>query len=372
MSKDYYNILGIGKNASQDEVKKAFRKMAHQYHPDKVNGNEAKFKEVNEAYQVLGDTKRRAQYDQYGSAFENARAGGGFSGFEGFRDFAGFANGFSAKEGPTSGWSVNIDDLGDIFSGFGDIFGGAGRRTATQTERGNDIQAILTVDFKEAVFGAEKEISLQKAVTCDRCQGKQGEPGSKITNCKICGGSGRITRVQRTILGNLQVQTTCSDCRGEGKTYDELCKKCHGPGVVKDTIKLKVKIPAGIDEDEIIRLSGQGEAGQKGAPAGDLYIKVRVKPDIRFEREGDTIKSQIEISFTQAVLGDKIEIKTVHGPVKLKIPAGTQSGTVFKLRGKGVPRLQGSGQGDHFVTVNVQVPKDLTKKQKQQLRELGL
>jgi len=362
MGKDYYNILGVDKNASQDEIKKAFRRKAHQYHPDKEGGDEAKFKEVNEAYQVLGDAKRRAQYDQFGSAFEYAQAGGGFHGFDGFRDFSGFTNGFN----------INMDDLGDIFSGIGDIFGfGSGKR-GVRAKRGNDIQVILNIEFNEAIFGAEKEISLKKLVKCDKCKGNMAEPGSKIEICKVCGGSGRVTKVQRTILGSMQVQMTCENCGGEGKIYSQKCTKCSGTGVCQEIIKLKVKIPAGIDDGETIRLTGQGEAGQRGAPAGDLYLKIRVNPDPKFRRDGYNILSKAEISFTQAVLGDKIEVDTVDGLVKLKIPEGTQSGKVFRLRGKGVPHLRGRGRGDQLVEVIVKTPTNLSRKQKQILKELNI
>ena len=373
MSKDYYNILGINKNASQDEIKKEFRKKAHQCHPDKKGGNEAKFKEINEAYQVLGNAKKRAQYDQFGSAFEHAQAaGGGFSGFDGFRDFSGFANGFSAQGGSASGWNINMDDLGDIFSGVGDIFGfGAGEKGA-RAMRGSDMQVLLTIEFNEAVFGAEKEISLRKTVKCDRCKGNAAEPGSKIETCKVCGGSGRVIRVQRTILGSIQVQTTCENCAGEGKIYTKKCTKCGGTGIAQELVKLNIKIPAGIDNGEIIRLSGQGAAGEKGAPAGDLYLKIRVNIDPRFKREDYDILSVAEINFTQAAMGDKIDIITVDGPVKLKIPEGAQSGRVFRLRGKGVQYLHGKGRGDQLVEVIVKTPTGLSRKQKKMLEELNI
>lgn len=369
MSKDYYKILGVEKNASQDEIKKAFRQKAHQCHPDKAGGDEAKFKELNEAYQVLGDQKKRAQYDQFGSAFEHAQSGGGFGGFEGFRDFSGYSNGFN----------VNMDDLGDILGGFGDIFGFGGRsRTGTKARRGQDIEASITIDFMEAVFGAEKEVSLNKTVRCDHCQGQGHEPGAKIETCQTCGGRGHTVKVQRTVFGNMQVQMACSDCNGEGKKASEKCQKCGGQGLVRDISKLKIKIPAGINHGETIRLSGQGEAGQKGAPAGDLYLKIRVNPDKRFERDGYDIKSQAKISFTEASLGGKIEVETTDGPVDLKIPSGTQPGTVFKLKGKGIPHLQpqsafGSAKrGDHFVEVQVKVPTSLSWKQKSILKDLNI
>ena len=363
MSKDYYNVLGVGKTATQEEIKKAFREKAHLCHPDKSGGDEAKFKEINEAYQVLGNPEKRQQYDHYGSTFEQARRQGGFTGFDGFRDFSGFTNGFN----------IDMDDIGDIFGGIGDIFGfaGGGKRRA-RTRRGGDIQVILTLEFSEAVFGVDKEIALTKKVRCEHCRGNAAEPGSKIETCVHCGGSGRVTRVQRTILGNMQVQMACEHCGGEGKAYSRRCTRCGASGTVKETVKFKVKIPAGIDNGETIRLSGQGEAGEKGSQAGDLYLKVRVNNDSRFNRDGYDISSVLEIKFAQAALGDKIEVATVDGRIELKIPAGTQTGTTFKLRGKGVPRLQGHGRGDHLVTVAVKTPANLNKRQKELLRELDI
>lgn len=362
MGKDYYKILGVDKNASQDDIKKFFRKMAHQYHPDKKGGDEAKFKEINEAYQVLGNPEKRAQYDKFGSSFEHAQAGGGFSGFEGFRDFSGFTNGFD----------MGFDDLNDMFGNIGDIFGFGGGNRKTRARKGGDIQIDLTIEFSEAVFGAEKEISFKKRIICDRCNGNGAEPGSKVETCKTCGGAGRVMRVQRTILGNIQTQTVCPDCGGEGKKYSQKCSKCAGLGVAQDIIKIKVKIPAGIDNNETIRLSGYGEAGIKGAPAGDLYVKIKVNPDYRFKREGYDIIYRAEITVAQAALGDKIKIPTVDGDVKLKIPEGTQSGKVFRLSGRGVPRLRGRGRGDQLVEVVVKIPTSLTREQKRKLEELGI
>ena len=371
MSKDYYNILGVNKNASQDEIKKAFREKAHKFHPDKQGGDEAKFKELNEAYQVLGDQKKRAQYDQFGSTFEQAQGQGGFSGFEGFRDFSGATNGFN----------INMDDLGDIFGGLGDVFGFSGGGSRRQrTRRGSDIQVMLSIDFSEAVFGVEKEIGLKKTVKCSKCHGEGREPGAEVITCKTCGGKGRVIRVQRTILGNMQMQMECEACHGEGKSFKEKCSACRGAGLVQEIVNLKVKIPAGIDNNETIRLSGQGEAAVKGAQPGDLYLKIRVNADRRFERDGVNIKSRAQINFSQAALGDKIEIVTVDGPVDLKIPEGTQSGKVFILRDKGVPHLNGRGsfggaqgrRGNHLVEVIVKTPTGLSRKQREQLKELGI
>ncbi|MBU0722139.1 molecular chaperone DnaJ [Patescibacteria group bacterium] len=365
MSKDYYHILGVDKNVSQDEIKKAFRALAHQHHPDKKSGDEVKFKEINEAYQVLSDQKKRSQYDQFGSTFEQAQAEGGFHGFDGFRDFTGATNGFN----------INMDDLGDIFSGLGDVFGfsgGSSRHRRQSSKRGSDIQVLLTIDFSQAVFGVEKEISLKKTVKCSECQGDGRKPGAEVIVCKTCGGKGRVIRVQRTILGNMQTQMECEACRGEGKIFKEKCSACHGAGLVHKIVNLKVKIPAGIDNNETIRLSGQGEAAAKGAQDGDLYLKIRVNSGRGFERDGVNIKSRAQISFSQAALGDKIEVATVDGHVELKIPEGTQSGRVFILRNKGVPYLNRHGRGDHLVEVIVKTPINLTRKQKELLKEFGL
>ena len=358
MGKDYYKILGVDKSASQDEIKKAFRKLAHQHHPDKGNGNEEKFKEINEAYQVLGNEKKRAQYDQFGSAFANGGAGfSGFSGFDGFR----------------GGVNIDMDDLGDMFGGLGDIFGFSSHGPRKRgPRRGQDIEAILAIDFNTAVFGGEEEISLKKRVVCPECRGNGAKPGTKIDICKSCGGSGRVKRVQRTILGSMQVETVCKECSGEGKTFSQACPKCGGNGIVLDNVKLKVKIPAGINDNESIRLASQGEAGEKGGSSGDLYLRIKVRPSVKFSREGYNILTKKEIGFSQAALGDKIEIGTIWGPVSLKVPEGTQSGTVFKLRAKGVARLNTSGKGDHLVEIIVKTPKDLNKKQKEALKELGI
>lgn len=354
MSKDYYNILGVPKSAGAEEIKSAFRKKAHEYHPDK-GGDAEKFKEINEAYQILGNEKKRQQYDQFGSSFQNGQAGPGFSGFEGFR-----ADG------------INFEDLGDIFGGFGDIFGFGGPRQSRRNTRGRDLELSISLDFLEAAFGLEKEVSFSKINTCKHCQGSGAEPGAKIDTCSTCGGTGRVSRIQRTILGNVQTHAHCSHCDGEGKIPSKKCSRCHGSGQIKEEARIKVKIPAGINNGESIRLSGQGEAGLKGAPAGDLYLHIKVSPHRKFRREGYDIKTEETISFSQAALGAKIDVETISGPLKLKIPEGTQSGTVFKLKDKGVSKLHGRGQGDHYVRVSIKTPTGLSKKQKQLLEELGV
>ncbi|RMD59583.1 molecular chaperone DnaJ, partial [Candidatus Parcubacteria bacterium] len=314
--------------------------------------------EVNEAYQVLGNPQKRAQYDKFGAAFDQARG----AGFDNFGNFSSY------------GFDINFGDLGDIFEGLGDIFGfnPSGRRTSSTRRRGRDIEASITVSFLESVFGASKELSIDKLVSCQHCGGSGAEPGSQPQVCPTCNGLGRIIRMQRTFLGNIQTQTTCPQCRGEGKIIKDKCTQCRGTGVLKQMVKLAVNIPAGIKDGEVIRLRGQGEAGARGGEAGDLYLRVKVLPDPRFRREGYNILSRIFISVTQAAVGDKIEIDTVDGPVKLKIPAGTQPGTVFRLRGKGVPRLNQRGRGDHLVEVQVRIPTNLTRSQKQQLQALGI
>ncbi|MEI6836041.1 MAG: molecular chaperone DnaJ [Candidatus Falkowbacteria bacterium] len=361
MSKDYYNILGVAKDASAEEIKTAFRKKAHQHHPDK-GGDAEKFKELNEAYQVLGHADKRQQYDQFGSAFQNGQAGGrgGYNpGNMGGFDFSGF-----------SGGGVDMDDL---FGGFGDIFGfGGGRNTSKRAKQGNDLEMVVNLEFKEAAFGLEKELTFSKNIVCHHCQGIGAEPGTKIETCATCGGSGQVIGVQRTILGNIQTRMTCSTCHGEGKIYNTKCSKCHGVGLNRESVKLKVKIPAGINDGESIRLSGQGEAGEKGAASGDLYLRVRVAKHPLFVRNNYDINTEESISVKQAILGDKIEVETIYGPVNLKIPEGTQSGTTFKLKEKGVTKLNNRGVGDQYVKINVKIPKDLSKKERGLLESLDI
>ncbi len=355
MAKDYYKILGVSKGASAEEIKKAFRELAHKYHPDKQGGDAEKFKEINEAYQILGNPEKRQQYDQFGTTFEQAQGQGGFSGFDGFRDFSGFANGF------------DMGDLGEMF-GFGDIFGGGRKKHAS---RGRDIEMEMRIDFREAVFGAEKVLEMYKPSVCKNCGGSGADPKSKITTCSKCGGAGRIQAVQRTFLGNIQTVITCDKCGGVGKIPEKECSVCRGKGVVRDSQKLKIKIPAGIDNGEVIKISGEGEAAERGGRAVDLFVVVRVTPDEEFNRKKDDILSQLKISFSQAALGDKIEVETLDGKIKLNIPSGTQSGQIFRLKGKGVPRLNNFGRGDHLVEVVVVTPTNLNRKQKELLEELG-
>lgn len=371
MSKDYYNTLGVSKSASADEIKTAFRKKAHEHHPDK-GGDAEKFKELNEAYQVLGDAKKRQQYDQFGSAFQNGQAGGAnYGGFSGFSGFGGQAGGFSGFQGG----GIDLDDLNDMLGGFGAMFsgfGGAARGNSKRAQKGRDLEMTINIEFLEAAYGMEKELNFTKNVVCDRCKGNGSEPGAKIETCATCGGQGQVIGLQRTILGNIQTRTICPACRGEGKISSEKCSKCHGAGTHREAVKFKVKIPAGINTGESIRLSGQGEAGEKNAPAGDLYLRIKVNAHKKFKRDGYDIRTEETISIKQAILGDKIDIETIHGPVKMKIPEGTQSGTVFKLKEKGITKLHNRGIGDQYIIVDVRIPKGLNKKQSQLLEELGI
>jgi molecular chaperone DnaJ len=361
MSKDYYQILGVDKNASQEEIKKAFRKLAHEHHPDKKSGNADKFKEINEAYQSLGNEQKRKQYDQFGSA----GPGFGSGGFSGGNPFGG--QGFGGYNQGNANFDFgDIGDLGDIFGSF---FGGG--RPSGKSKRGSDLEIEMTIDFEEAVFGVNKTIDLSKKINCETCGGTGAEPGSKISSCSTCHGSGRVTRMQQTILGNFQTQTICPDCHGEGKKAEKSCHKCRGEGTVHGSEKIEIKIPAGIDEGQRIRLSGKGGAVGSGVP-GDLYINIRIRPNKKFVRKGIEIHSSIEISFKQAVLGDKIMIETVDGPVALRIPEGTQSHTKFKLKDKGVSVLNGYGRGDHIVEVKVNVPKGLNRSQRKILEQLDV
>ncbi|NCD00974.1 molecular chaperone DnaJ [bacterium] len=361
-NKDYYNILGVDKSASAEEIKKAFREKAHKFHPDKKTGDEAKFKEINEAYQVLGSPEKRQKYDQFGSDFAN-----GAGGFSGWQNAAG---GFNGAGG------INFEDLGDIFSGMGmdDIFGfgSRGRARGRANSRGGDIEIGLSINLEDVAFGSEKEISMEKNVVCKNCQGKGYEPNSKSETCDTCNGQGEVIQNQRTIFGSFQSKTTCPKCSGEGKIYTDVCKKCSGKGYVKDKVKIKVKIPAGISEGQSIRLANLGEPGVKGASSGDLYIKIRVNNHDEFIREGDDIKTNVKVKFSQLILGDKIEINTLDGKVKLKIPEGTQSGTIFKLKAKGINHLQKRGRGDHLVKILVETPRKISKKQKELIKELDI
>ncbi|OJI06168.1 molecular chaperone DnaJ [bacterium CG10_46_32] len=363
MAKDYYEILGVSKTATQDEIKKSFRKQAHVHHPDKKSGNEAKFKEINEAYQILGDEQKRKQYDQHGDA---AFSGQGFGGTGmNWNDFV-----RQAQQGQGGGGvTMDFGDLGDIFS---EVFGFGGGRRSRQSgpRRGDDMEIEMSVDFLDAVFGVERDIRLNRVATCEHCKGNGAEPGTKISSCDRCKGSGQVMQTRSTMLGTFQSASVCPECRGEGKRAETPCKQCNGAGAYERPEEVKVKIPAGIDNGQTIRLSGLGNAGERGGEQGDLYVHIRVKNHKQFEREGYTIITHEPMSVSQAVLGDTIEVETVHGKVNLKIPAGTQPGTQFKLGTKGVPHVQSSSKGDHIVIAEVRIPSKLSRTEKKLYEDL--
>ncbi|RKD23988.1 molecular chaperone DnaJ [Ammoniphilus oxalaticus] len=343
MSKrDYYDVLGLDRSSSEDEIKKAYRKLARKYHPDvnKADDAEDKFKEVKEAYDVLSDAEKRTMYDQYGHAATDQQ--GGF----GAQDFGGF---------------------GDIF----DMFFGGGRRNPNAPQQGSDLQYTLPLEFKEAIFGLEKEIEIPKDLECDLCHGSGAQPGTEVDTCQTCRGSGQQEQVANTPFGRVVNRRTCSSCGGKGTLIKVKCSECRGIGTVRKRRKIHLSIPAGVDEGAQLRVPGEGEPGVNGGPPGDLYVVMRVKQDDFFERDGNHIYCEIPISFAQAALGDEIEVPTVDERVKLKIPAGTQTGTLFRIRGKGVPYLRRSGRGDQLVRVAVVTPTKLTEKQKELLREFG-
>ncbi len=351
--RDYYDVLGVSRNASEDDIKKAYRGLARELHPD-VNQEpdaEEKFKEINEAYAVLGDAERRAQYDQFGHAAFDQAGPGGFGGFEGFGGFGGF------------------EDLGDIFSEM--FFGGFGGRQGTRPHKGADIRYDLTIEFEEAAFGMETDLSIPRTETCGHCHGNRAEPGTPITTCSDCNGTGQVRIVQQTPLGRMASTRTCSRCQGEGKTFETPCSVCQGAGTVREVRQINVKIPAGIDDGQMLRIPGRGEAGHRGGPPGDLLIGVRVRPHEFFRRDGRNIRCEVPISFVQAALGDEIQVQTLEGRVKVRIPEGTQSGRVLRLRNKGIQDVRGSGKGDQLVEVRVVTPQKLTNQQKEILRDFA-
>lgn len=360
MSKDYYKILGVEKNASSEEIKKAFKKQAMQHHPDRPGGNEAKFKEINEAYQVLGDAEKRKRYDQFGSDFEQQ---GGFGGGASWEDV------MRAARGGNGGFEFNFggQDFGDI---FGDLFGfsrGGGRG---RQSRGRDVQVDIELDFKEAAFGIEKEISFRKQATCDVCSGNGAEPGSKMETCSTCKGSGQVMENQRTFLGTVQTTATCPSCKGRGQKASVNCKHCSGSGIVNKNVSVKVKIPSGIDDGQSIRLSGYGEAAPHGGASGDLYVAVHIRHSKIFKRDGFDVYTEQEISYRQAVLGDVVNTETIDGTLQVRVPEGTESGQLIRLRGKGIPEINGRGRGDHYVRVKIKIPKKVSKNARKLLEDI--
>jgi len=357
--RDYYEVLGVSKNASADELKKAYRRLAVQHHPDR-GGDEAKFKEVNEAYEVLKDESKRKRYDQFGHAGVGSSAASDGNPFGGF---GGFGQG---------GENVNFDfgdlGLGDIFGSF--FGGGAGGGKNRQANRGRDVETDIEITFEQAIFGAQVDLRLNLQDVCDHCKGTRAEPGYELKTCDNCKGSGQVTNVMRTVFGNIQQAAPCPVCKGRGQIPEKECTVCHGAGTRRTNQTIGLKVPAGIDDGAVIRLREHGEAVASGQK-GDLYVNLRVKPHKKFTREGDLILSNEHIGMIDAALGTEIQVDTVDGPVRMKVPAGTQSGTDFKLSGHGVPHLNKSSRGAHIVTILVDTPTKLSNEQKQLLEQLA-
>ena len=355
--RDYYEVLGVSKGASEDEIKKAYKKLARKYHPDMNPGDkeaEEKFKEVNEANEVLSDPEKKARYDQFG--------------------FAGVDPSYGAGTGGAYGGAGGFDfgDLGDIFgSFFGGGFGGGQRRNPNAPQRGESIRASVTVSFTEAAFGCEKEVSVERSEQCPTCKGNGCAPGTTPEVCPDCHGSGMVQVQQRTPMGVFASSRPCQKCRGTGRIIHQPCRDCGGQGSVRKRKTIKINIPAGIDDGQTISLRGQGHAGKNGGPSGDLLVTVMVKPHEIFRRDGTSVFCEAPITYAQAVLGGTLEIPTIDGKVKYDIPEGTQTGTVFRLRGKGIPAINGRGRGDQYVTVTIETPQNLNKEQKEALKKFS-
>ena len=351
--RDYYEVLGVSRGASEAEIKKAYRKLAKENHPDLHPGDkeaEARFKEVNEAYEVLSDADKKARYDQYGHAGvdPNFGAGGGFDG------------------------SFDFGDLGDIFgSFFGGGFGGGRRTNPNAPQRGESIRLSLAISFEEAAFGCEKSVTVERMETCETCHGNGCAPGSTPEVCPECHGTGTVQVRRQTPMGVFATSSPCTRCGGKGKIIHQPCKDCHGTGAVRKRKTIQASIPAGIDNGQTISIRGQGNAGKNGGPAGDLLITITVRPHELFRREGTSVLYEAPITFAQAVLGAELEIPTIDGKVKYELPEGTQSGTTFRLKGKGIPALNGRGRGDQYVTVYIETPRNLNKEQKEALKKFA-
>ncbi len=371
---DYYQVLGVSKGASQEEIKKAFHKLAHKHHPDK-GGDEKKFKEINEAYQVLSDKTKRTQYDQFGRVFDQGGPGGYPGGNNQGWDFN-----WAWSNRPQQGDNFEFD-LGDIGDMFEEFFGGgapfgSGRRTAKKDrKKGRDIQVDIEIPLEKTLKEFTEKINLAKQVSCHRCQGSGAEPGSKSKECFSCRGTGQVQQIKKTFLGSYTTLSTCPECKGEGAIPEKLCNVCRGEGRIKGQETIEIHIPAGVDTNQVIRVEQKGEAGKrgwpKGHPPGDLYVRLFIKKHPVFERRGDDLFTEAQISFSQAVLGDEIEIETLEKiKILLDIPAGTESGKVFRISGKGIPHFGGYGKGNLYIELKINTPKKLSKKQKELLEKL--
>ena len=365
-SKDYYRILGVSKDATADDLKRAYRKLAKKYHPDAQHTEEdkknaeAKFKEINEAYSVLSDDTKRAQYDRFGSNFEQAGGfGANYGGYDGFSGFGGF-NGFG-------GMDIDLEDI------LGSVFGG-GFSSSKKTQgpsRGADIKTTLSLKFEEAAFGVKKEINVTRNEKCDSCNGSGAKPGSRIVTCDKCGGRGKIQMTQNTIMGAFSTVKTCDKCGGSGKVIETPCEKCSGKGIVRKSRKIEINVPAGIDDGQAISLRGEGDAGKKGGPNGDLYVVMKVSPHRYFKRNGFDISANVRVPFAKMALGGDIKIPTLEGEMEFSIPEGTSSGTKFRVKDQGIPVLNGRGRGVLEFTVDVDVPKKLNDEQRELLTKFA-
>ncbi len=348
IKRDYYEVLGVSRDASPEEIKKAFRKLAFQFHPDRNRDGDAadKFKEVNEAYEVLSDADKRAAYDRFGHSGAEGLFGRGFEGFD-------------------------FGDYGDIFEGFFNFFSGAGTTTRQAPRRGNDLRYRISISFEEAALGCEKKIGISRVEVCGTCHGTRSRPGSKPERCPECNGTGQVRRVQRSLFGQFVNTTVCGRCNGEGALITEPCPDCKGSGYQKQKRNISVKMPAGIDDGNGIRLTGEGDAGSRGGPAGNLYVVVSVARHGFFTREDDNVIYELPVNFAEAALGMEVQVPTLYGDSKLKIPSGSQSGRVFKLKDKGIPHLRGGGRGDQLVVLRVVTPESLSKEQRKLFEELA-
>ena len=374
--RDYYEVLGVDKNVSEEDLKKAYRKLAKKYHPDANPDNkkeaEEKFKEVSEAYETLSDPQKRRMYDQFGPDGPQGFGGGAGGPGGGYYSYTGSGfNGFSGFEG----FGSDFGDIGDIFSSFfggGSGFGSRTRQRTTGPKKGRDLKYNLDVTFEEAYLGVKKEITIVREEECPTCHGTKAKPGTKTSTCAACHGSGRVTQTVSTILGQMQTTKTCPECGGEGTKIEEKCQDCKGKGTIRKTVKIKISIPAGIDNDQTIVLKGEGESGTKGGPKGDLYVVVTVRNHRVFKRQGNTVICEVPITFTQATLGANLKIPMVDGTEETyQIPEGTQSGTKFTIKGKGFKAVNSTYQGDFVFIVNVQIPKKLTTEQRELLTKLA-
>lgn len=355
--KDFYSILGVSRDASPEDIKKAYRKLSKELHPDKHKGDkdvEHKFKEINEAYEALSDPQKRTMYDQFGRVGNGGAPGGG--GFGGF-DFSGFSG---AQAG-------DFGSVGDLFETF---FSGRGGRSQKKDEgRGRDLEMRVRIDFAQSVTGVQKRIAVRRLQTCVECKGQGAAHGTATVTCSECGGTGQLMRTAQSFFGTIRQSVLCAKCGGSGKVPEQLCAKCDGEGRVMSSDEVTVDVPAGIADGQTLRIRGHGEAGRRGAPAGDLYVRIDIPPDARFTREGDDMHAEIRLHVLRAILGDTVRVDTVHGSVELRIPPGTQPGQVFRLKGKGMPALKGRGNGDHYVTVRIKIPEKLTREERRLLEE---